>query len=174
MEVNLAPKNRVFLSLGSNLGDRFENLQKALELLNQFVGTIINVSSVYENPPLDFDSSDQFYNICLELETSLSISELLSKSQAIEQKIGRTEKTKKQYQSRLIDIDILYYNKEIHNEENITIPHLKLYERNFVLLPMCEISKEFVDPLKKETLKNLLKFSNDKSVLVQTTKRLKL
>lgn len=174
MEKIESNKNIVYLSIGSNLGEKQSNLQQTIDLLNQKAGKILNVSSIYENPPLDFEASELFYNICLELETHLSVFDLLSTTQEIEKIVGRIKKTKKEYESRIIDIDILYYNETIINDQRINIPHLKLYERNFVLVPMSEIANGFIDPFKKSSIKDLLKNSKDTSVLVKTIKRLKL
>ncbi|MCE2743480.1 MAG: 2-amino-4-hydroxy-6-hydroxymethyldihydropteridine diphosphokinase [Fluviicola sp.] len=164
----------VFLSIGSNLGNRFLNIQNAIEQIEETIGKVTICSSIYENPPLDFEAEELFYNCCLELQTSLTIEEVLFKTQQIENKIGRKNKTALAYESRLIDIDILYFEKIIYTSDKIIIPHLKLSERKFVLVPMKEIAADFIDPKLNLSITELVEKCIDNSVLVKTTKSLKL
>ena len=170
----LKKKSIVYLSLGSNLGDRFLNIQNAIDLIEETIGIILICSSIYENPPIDFEADDLFYNCCLKLKTNLSVEEVLIKTQAIENKIGRKKKLISGYESRLIDIDILYFDRLIHSTDKIIIPHLKLSERKFVLIPLKEIARDFIDPKLNLSIMKLVEKCLDNSVLVKTTKSLKL
>ncbi len=170
----LKKKSIVYLSIGSNLGDRFLNIQNAIELIDETIGDVNSCSSIYENPPVDFEAEELFYNCCLSLKTNLTIDEILNKSQAIENKIGRTKKQISGYESRLIDIDILYFDQLIYSSDKINIPHLKLSERKFVLIPLKEIAADFIDPKLNLSITELIEKCLDNSVLVKTTKSLKL
>ncbi len=170
----LKKESIVYLSIGSNLGDRFLNIQHAINLIEETIGIILNCSTIYENPPIDFDADDLFYNCCLELKTNLSVEEVLIKTQAIENQIGRKKKLISGYESRLIDIDIIYFEQIIYSTDKIIIPHLKLSERKFVLIPLKEIAADFIDPRLNLSIKELVEKCLDNSVLVKTTKSLKL
>jgi 2-amino-4-hydroxy-6-hydroxymethyldihydropteridine diphosphokinase len=164
----------VYLSIGSNLGDRFLNIQQTIELIEETIGDVITCSSLYENPPLGFEAEELFYNCCLVLQTTLTPEEVLIKTQQIEKQIGRKKKTDLCYESRLIDIDILYFDQLIYTSDKIIIPHLKLSERKFVLVPMKEIAADFIDPKLNLSITELVEKCLDNSVLVKTTKSLKL
>lgn len=156
----------VYLSLGSNLGDRFSNLQRAIDLLNEKVGSIVTISSLYENPPLGFESEDQFYNICVKLKTELSPFEVLEKTQGIEIEIGRDKKSKDGiYSSRKIDLDIILFGNEIIQEEKLKIPHSLYKERRFVLEPLNEIASEVIDPIFEKSVNEIFVNCRDKSAL---------
>ncbi len=131
----------VYLSLGTNLGNRIDNINTACRLIEQRVGTIVHRSSVYETEPVGFDSDNKFLNICLAVRTTLQPFELLDETQAIERQMGRQHKSiNGQYQDRIIDIDILLYDDLRISSERLIIPHPKMYERDFVMLPLKEIS----------------------------------
>eukprot|EP01093_Parvamoeba_rugata_P013164 TRINITY_DN3994_c0_g2_i1.p1 TRINITY_DN3994_c0_g2~~TRINITY_DN3994_c0_g2_i1.p1 ORF type:complete len:136 (-),score=22.29 TRINITY_DN3994_c0_g2_i1:5-412(-) len=123
-----------FLSIGSNLGDRLLLLQKAIFEIGKVAGEIRQVSAIYETPSWGFEGED-FFNACLELQTLLSPEDLLSQLLTIETNFGRERKDGDGYQSRTLDIDIIYYEKEIIDTENLTVPHPKMQERKFILKP---------------------------------------
>ena len=170
----LKKESTIHLSIGSNLGDRFLNIQNAIELIEESIGSIVNCSSIYENPPIEFEAEELFYNCCLSLKTNLTIEELIIKTQAIENQIGRKKNLVSVYESRLIDIDIIYFDNLIYSSEKIIVPHVKLYERKFVLEPMKEIAMDLIDPKLNLSILELLEKCLDNSVLVKTTKSLKL
>lgn len=161
----------VYLSLGSNLGERKLNLQKAIFLINERLGEVVKISSVYNTPAWGFES-DYFLNICLQLTTSLPSEALLKKVLGIEKKLGRERNLKEGYQSRIIDIDIIYYGEAILQSENLTIPHPKMQERRFVLRPLSDIAPQFYHPELEKDTRNLLQQCRDKSVLQKSDIRL--
>lgn len=158
--------NKVFLGIGSNLGDREANLKEAVKGLGETIGTIISCSSVYETEPWGFEAQEQFLNMVVEADTKLNPSGLLGAILMTEAKLGRT-RSGKQYSSRLIDIDILLFNDLIMNEEALQIPHPHLHKRKFVLVPLCEIAPEVVHPVYKKTISELLESCSDKSLIVK-------
>lgn len=130
----------IYLSLGTNLGSREDNLERALQLLQEQVGALLRRSSVHETTPWGFESSHMFLNLCVCMATSLSPLQLLATTKQIERQLGRTQKSAHgHYADRLIDIDILLYDDAHVNESNLIIPHPHMYERDFVMLPLNEI-----------------------------------
>ena len=124
--------NKAHLSLGSNRGDRIGNLNKAINLLSTWAGNLIRVSSIYETPPWKMADETNFLNQVLVIETKLPAEKLLDMILQIESIMGRI-RTAKGYEPRTIDIDILFFNDEIINNERLTIPHPLIQERKFVL-----------------------------------------
>ena len=130
----------IYLSLGTNLGSREDNLERALHLLQEQVGTLLRRSSVHETAPWGFESSHMFLNLCVCMATSLSPLQLLATTKQIERQLGRTRKSAHgHYADRLIDIDILLYDDAHINEPGLVIPHPHMYEREFVMMPLNEI-----------------------------------
>lgn len=132
-----------YLSLGSNLGDKEQNLRQAVALISEQVGQVLRQSSFYYSEPWGFISVNSFVNIVVAVNTSLPPLELLRTTQAIEQQIGRTGKSKNgQYSDRIIDIDILTYADQQINLPDLIIPHPLMKEREFVMIPLQEILKK--------------------------------
>lgn len=130
----------IYLSLGTNLGSREDNLERALHLLQEQVGALLRRSSVHETTPWGFESSHMFLNLCVCMATSLSPLQLLATTKQIERQLGRTQKSAHgHYDDRLIDIDILLYDDAHINEPGLVIPHPHMYEREFVMMPLNEI-----------------------------------
>lgn len=154
---------RYFLCLGSNLGDKEKNLERAHSLLREKGVRIIQLSSVYETQPVDFPSQSWFFNQVIEIETGIVPSDLLELVKRIEKSMGRN--TLIQKGPRVIDIDILLAEDKVIHTKKLNIPHPRLSERNFVLIPFAEISPETVHPLLKETIQNLLEKSDDRSTV---------
>lgn len=147
---------KVYLALGSNLGDKSENMREALRLLACHVGEVTRVSSFWETEPWGFSSENTFLNAVTELNTDLSPRALLLKTQEVERVIGRKSKSSGgQYADRLIDVDILLYGDMIINERDLKIPHPLLLQRRFVMDPLVEIAPEVVHPVEKKTLTEL-------------------
>ncbi len=165
MEISLY--NTVFLSLGSNQGERLLNIEKALSKITEKAGEIYLKSPIYKNPPLGFESEMNFYNLCIGIKTKFAPEDLLFILQQIELEVGRNKKTiDKQYSSRIIDIDIIFFNNIVFNSSLLTIPHLLFRQRNFVLKPLRDIAAMNLDPITGFTVDYLYSNSKDDSVLL--------
>lgn len=146
----------VYLSLGSNSGDRIGYVQQATSLLGASDNiTLIRTSAFYETEPWGMDSENWFVNAVVEIKTSLSPQELLAECQRIEKQLGRKREESKEYSDRTIDIDILFYNKDIINDENLTIPHKFVHLRAFTLVPLLELIPNFEHPVLHKTISEL-------------------
>ncbi len=153
---------KVFLGIGTNLGDRESNLKAAVASIEEHVGIVVMQSSVYETEPWGFESDEQFLNIVVKVETGLSSSGLLGRILMIESVLGRV-RNEKQYSSRVIDIDILFYSDIVVDEVSLIIPHPKIQQRRFILVPLCEIDPGFIHPVLKKPLSSILEMCEDKS-----------
>ena len=133
----------LYLSLGTNLGDRRSNLETALTHIAREVGTVISSSDVIETEPWGFDSSNSFLNMAVKVETLLQPLEVLHATQDIEHQMGRSEKSvNREYKDRLIDIDLLLYDDIVMNTPELTIPHPLMYQREFVMKPLLQVAPE--------------------------------
>ena len=138
----------VYLGLGTNLGDKAANLHAAVHLISGKIGKVISLSSFYATAPWGFESENSFLNAAICVETSLSPLEVLHRTQEIERTLGRTHKsTGGIYHDRIIDIDLLLYNKEIIQTPELTIPHPLMLQRDFVMNPLVEIAPDVVHPV---------------------------
>lgn len=145
----------MILSLGSNLGDRLSFLQRAVDELAK-LGKISKCSSVYESPAWGFESEQSFYNICIELETDLGPQKLLIRNQEIERELGRIKKGKERYESRVIDIDIIFYDDIIFHSNLLQIPHPEYQNRGFVMFPLLEIAENRRDPKSGKLIEQII------------------
>ena len=152
--------SRVYLLLGSNIGNRKETLSKACKLIARNTGVILSSSGVYESVSWGFKSNNHFLNQVLLIETEYSPQHLLSEILNIENILGRVRKSK-HYESRVIDIDILLYDDKIVEDINLKIPHPRLHQRNFALVPLVEIAGEFIHPVFNKTIREILEECND-------------
>ena len=132
---------KLLVSLGSNIGDKQQNIERAIALIDDKIGSVVKKSSFYTTEPVGFTSDNNFINAAIEVKTDLPIYRILKITQKIERLIGRTQKSSKGvYHDRVIDIDILMYgNKKIHSAR-LTVPHPRMYERDFVMQPLREIT----------------------------------
>ncbi len=131
--------NDVYLSIGTNIGERLENLQHAVELLKVSEGIqVARISSVYETAAVGYTDQADFLNIAVHIKTVLSSSEMLNICQSVEQELGRVREFR--WGPRIIDLDILLYNHENIETESLIVPHPRMYERAFVLVPLVEIT----------------------------------
>lgn len=160
----MALSKTIILSLGSNLGVRYYNIQKAVFLLNDSLGPILKTSKLYRSPAWGFEG-EEFLNACVSLETNKSPDEVLEVVLELEKQLGRSRKLANTYESRNIDIDLLYYDSLVLQSENLTIPHPQLQFRKFVLKPLADIAPQFYHPILKKDSRNLLQESKDTSVL---------
>ena len=154
----MAEPVRVFFSLGSNLGNRQENLDRALKLLSERM-RIGKVSSIYDTEPVGPITQPRFLNLAAEAFTNLKPEGLLTLVKGFEQKMGRHSRTG---EPRIIDIDILLYGDAVVNTPALVIPHPEMYRRSFVLVPMAEIAPDVVHPVLKKTMKELNKAIKEK------------
>ncbi len=133
----------LYLSLGTNMGDRPKNLSQAMELIARQVGTVVAASDVIETEPWGFDSGNAFLNMVAKVETELEPIDALHVTQDIEKRLGRSEKSVKGvYHDRIIDIDLLMYDDLIMNTPQLTLPHPLMRQRPFVMEPLSQIAPE--------------------------------
>jgi 2-amino-4-hydroxy-6-hydroxymethyldihydropteridine diphosphokinase len=156
-------QNQAILSLGSNQGNRLENIQQCIQLIQLEIGTVFKVSKLYETPSWGFES-DTFYNCAIAIHTHKSPLKLLSGILKLEKKLGRIRKEQLGYQSRTIDIDIISYENEIVQTDALEIPHPQMQNRLFVLLPINDLQLDFVHPIFEKTISVLIDECEDKSV----------
>lgn len=146
----------VYLSLGSNLGDRLSYIQQAVIQLGSVENTeIIRTSAFYETEPWNTDTKNWFVNACVEIKTTLTPHELLDECMRIEQQLGRKRNSENDYSDRTIDIDILFYKNEIISDDDLIIPHKFLHLRAFVLVPLLELIPNYVHPVMNKTISEL-------------------
>lgn len=143
----------VYLSLGSNMGNREEKILSAIEEINKMGNTnVIKTSQIIEYEPFGFIEQAKFLNCVVKVSTLLIPQEFLKNILEIEKNLGRNRKNSKKWGPRIIDIDILLYGKEIVEDDNLSIPHLWMEKRAFVLEPLCEIAPNVIHPLLKKSI----------------------
>lgn len=153
-----------YIALGSNKGDKFKNLQQAIDALHIHVGNIKAISKVYETPAFGFEGDD-FFNCCLALESYQEPEAVMHSLLDIESKLGRTRANSNTYESRTVDLDILLIDNLIIESENLTIPHPEMHKRRFVLMPLNDIASKIVHPKFKKSISELLEICEDDSFL---------
>ncbi len=154
--------SKVYLSIGSNKGNRSVLINKAIDKIEKKIGTIISRSSIYQSKSWGFDSND-FYNISLLIDTDIEPKSLLINLKKIEKSMGR-EDIDGSYSDRFIDIDILFYDNIIIDSEDLKIPHPKIEIRKFVLIPMLEIADDYVHPILNKTIRQLDNECDDQGI----------
>lgn len=155
-------QHQVILSLGSNQGNRLENITNCIEQLHKKIGTIIKVSKLYETPSWGFDS-DAFYNCAVILHTHKTPLQVLEQVLALEEDLGRIRQAVEGYQPRVIDIDVIAFDDDIIASEKLIVPHPEMQNRMFVLLPMRDLNLDWRHPILQKYLHELLVLSEDKS-----------
>lgn len=156
-------QHQVVLSIGSNQGSRLENIQNCIDLIHQNVGTVIEVSKLYETPAWGFES-DAFYNCALLLHTNSSAQKILNQILKVEKELGRIRLNQEGYQSRIIDVDLIAFDDEIIDTEKLQVPHPLMQNRNFVLLPMQDLKLDWRHPILQKTIPELIAITPDESV----------
>ena len=157
--------NKVVLGLGGNIGNVQNTLLKCIELLELHIGKVSNKSSLYQTKAWGVEDQSDFINQAVLLETSFSAQECLNLCQDIEGKLGRVRKDK--WHERIIDIDILFFNDEIIDEDNLKAPHPFIQDRNFVLYPIEEIIPDFIHPQLKKTILELKNICKDNLTVIK-------
>ena len=157
-------QNTILLSLGTNMGHKLENLETCILAIHNTIATVVEVSKVYETPAWGF-VGDVFYNCAITIHSHKSAQKILSNIIKLEKKLGRIRKNTEQYESRNIDIDIISFNDEIIETENLKIPHIHLQNRKFVLFPMNDIAPKWNHPKLNKTISELLNCCEDTSAI---------
>lgn len=145
--------SKVYFSIGSNKGNRSGLINEAIDNIDLIIGKVILKSSIYETKSWGFNSNN-FYNICLLVESKLSPELILNKTLTIEKEMGRLKKTD-QYSDRFIDIDILFFDNMIVNSKTLNIPHPRIQLRKFVLTPMLELTPDLIHPILNKSIRQL-------------------
>ncbi|MBI9062312.1 MAG: 2-amino-4-hydroxy-6-hydroxymethyldihydropteridine diphosphokinase [Marinilabiliaceae bacterium] len=153
------------LLLGGNQGDVIKNLQQAIEVLSLHLGKAIQTSAYYESAPWGFAASQNFINQVVEFESSFTPDQLLGITQQIEIQLGRKQKTGTHYESRPIDIDILFIDDCIINTPHLIIPHPRLHQRRFTLLPLLDHWQDLWHPKLGKTIRELLSICEDDGIV---------
>ena len=147
---------KLYLSLGSNEGDREQHLRSAIDAIGRLIGPVDGISPLVETEPWGFESPHPFLNAALSVETSLPAMDVLERTQSIERQLGRRHKSVAgRYEDRPIDIDLLLYDDLVLTSERLTLPHPLLSERLFVLEPLAEIAPQILHPTLGKTIQTL-------------------
>ena len=153
--------NQAFILLGTNLGDKIANLQQAILSISANLISIVSYSDIYETAAWGNTNQDNFFNQVIEVKTELSANDLLQTLLQIEIQMGRVRNQK--WEARIIDLDILYFNHEIIDTENLKVPHPYLHVRRFTLAPLVQIAPQFLHPVFNKTNTALLENCSDNS-----------
>jgi 2-amino-4-hydroxy-6-hydroxymethyldihydropteridine diphosphokinase len=159
--------NNAYLLIGGNLGDRLANLNNAIQKIELHCGKIISSSTIYETAAWGFTEQPPFFNQALQVETALSATELMQQLLIIELSLGRERLLP--LGPRTIDLDIIYFNNEIIQNDIVSIPHPRMEQRNFVLIPLNEIAPTFLHPVLNIPTSTLLKQCRDESHVYKKT-----
>ncbi|MEZ4877951.1 MAG: 2-amino-4-hydroxy-6-hydroxymethyldihydropteridine diphosphokinase [Flavobacterium sp.] len=155
-------QHQVILSLGSNQGNRLENIERCIAQIQEEIGTVIRVSKLYETPAWGFES-EKFYNCALVMHSSKSANQILEEVLVLELKLGRIRSETEGYQSRIIDIDVIAFDEEIIDNEKLKVPHPEMQNRLFVLVPMRDLNLDWRHPILQKYLHELVVLSEDRS-----------
>ena len=158
---------KIYLSIGSNKGNRYSFIKEALRLIRKDIGKVILISKIYETKSWGFHSDD-FLNICIMIKSELLPAELLNKLKNLEVRIGRIRNSSK-ILAREIDIDILLYSDKIVDHKDLIIPHPRLHLRNFVLYPLNDIASDFIHPILLKPINVLLEECLDDDTPIESS-----
>ncbi|WP_373057174.1 2-amino-4-hydroxy-6-hydroxymethyldihydropteridine diphosphokinase [Zunongwangia sp. H14] len=167
------PPKIVHIALGSNVGERFVILQNAINLLYEEVGNILKISAIYKTPALGFEGNE-FLNACVSVSTRFPAEEVLLKLLQIEKRMGRNRSQSKNYQNRTLDLDILLFEDEVIETEDLRVPHPEIQNRKFVLQPLQDIAAREMHPVLHKTIAQLLKETGDSSEIQRIEENLKV
>jgi 2-amino-4-hydroxy-6-hydroxymethyldihydropteridine diphosphokinase len=157
-----------YLALGSNQGNKLEILQQAVNLLAERVGIIAKISPIYQTESWGF-KGDDFFNLCIEIKSKFKPDNLLKETLEIETILGRKRSKSTTFESRTIDIDILFFDDEIIFSKNLIVPHQEITKRRFVLEPLSDIAPHFIHPIEKKSIKTLLNECSDAKKITRIT-----
>lgn len=166
LQLSMKIQRITYLSLGTNQGNKLENLQNAVHLIDDKIGAVQKISSIYKTAAWGFEGDD-FYNICIKVATNLSTETLLETALSIEKELGRERTAQEGYQNRKIDIDILLFDDEIIFSKTLIVPHPKMLERKFVMVPLVEIASGVLHPIEKKQLSVCLQNCNDTTEIIK-------
>jgi len=152
-------KHVVYLLSGSNIGDKASFLWFAVYQISKRIGTVINVSTIYETEPWGVKNQDTYYNQAIQLETTLSPNELLTQLKNIEKDAGRLPDT--HMQPRVLDIDILLIDNLVIQSDNLKVPHAQLINRNFAIIPLAELAPNVIHPILNQSIQELTQNTGD-------------
>ena len=161
-----------YLSIGTNQGDKFNNIQNAINLIADKIGAILKIASIYKTPSLGFDGAE-FYNTCIKVSTYLPPESLIKNLLDIEKELGRARKDINGYADRIIDLDIVLFEDEIIFSKNLIVPHPRMLDRKFVLVPLVEIARNTIHPIEKKHLYICLENCTDDSEITSIKEQLK-
>lgn len=151
---------RVFLGLGSNVGDRLKYIEDAIARISGLEGVaLVKKASVYETEPWGVKDQDYFLNTAVEIDTQLSAEDTHKAIKSVEEELGRENREK--WTSREIDIDLLFYGNEIIDSENLKVPHREIENRKFVLIPLAELDQDIIHPVLNKPISVLLRETGD-------------
>lgn len=163
--------HHIYISLGSNVGDKQHYLQKAVDQIYNTIGDVVTISALYQTPAWGF-SSDDFYNVCIMIRSFYSTPVVLNKLLIIEDKLGRVRKKNDSYEARTIDLDIIYSSEGNFDRNDLTVPHPLVQDRRFVLEPLVEIAPDYLHPKLKLTTLELIAKTQDKTVVTKLKSKL--
>lgn len=146
--------NRVYVAFGTNIGDKNKNIEKAIEMMKDRGLKVIKMSQIYKTEPYGYTEQPEFLNGVLEVLTDLDAVNVLKILLEIEKDMGRVREFK--WGPRIIDLDILFFNDEIIDEKDLKVPHPDMQNREFVLKPLCDIAPNFIHPVLKKSVKDML------------------
>jgi 2-amino-4-hydroxy-6-hydroxymethyldihydropteridine diphosphokinase len=157
--------HHIYLGIGGNLGDREANLEETRMFIEFNFGDIVQASSIYETAPWQMDDAPSFLNQVLLVSTELKPQDVVTEIQELAIFYGKAPSSREHYQNREMDVDLLFYDDLIMEEEALTIPHPRLHLRKFVLIPLHEIAPDLVHPIFKESVSALLQRCTDESLV---------
>lgn len=149
-------KNEAVLLLGTNLGDRISFLEETKRQISQNIGSILSKSHIYESASWGYKSANYFLNQVVIVDSKYTPLDIFLKTQKIEQHLGKTSNSKVKYSDRPIDIDILFFDNQIVNKENLCIPHPEIQNRRFTLIPLCDVLSNYKHPILNKNMEQLL------------------
>jgi len=158
----------IYLSLGSNQGNKLEHLQKSINLIAQKIGAVLNVGGIYKTPALGF-TGDDFLNTCIKVTTYLPPETLINRILSIEKQLGRVRTNTTDYANRTIDIDVLLFDDEIIFSKELIVPHPRMLDRKFVLFPLSDIARNTMHPVEKKQISKCLENCSDISAIERTS-----